>query len=92
MTMGTDGVATFWDASSYMIMHQSSIHQSGINSCDHLVLHNGRLVLVTGGDDTAVTLSVFEISNGKIETCNSKSGTLHEAQVSGITSCNFRLF
>lgn len=84
ITMSTDGKVTFWDAETNVILYQFSIHQSGINSCDYVILENGYLVLATGGDDTAVILSTFELSNDRIERYSYKSGYLHEAQVSGM--------
>lgn len=82
--MSTDGKVIFWDAETNVILYQFSVHQSGINSCDYVILENGYLVLATGGDDTAVLLSTFELSNDRIERCSYKSGCVHEAQVSGM--------
>lgn len=85
VTMATDGKASFWDANTCAIFHQETVHKNGINSCDFILLENDNLVLITGGDDTAVIFSLFKKSPSCVILIDQwRNDVTHEAQVSGL--------
>lgn len=89
ITFATDGRATFWDTNNDSITHQSSLHQSGINSYDYVMVDD-HLVLVTGGDDTSLVATSFENNGTKIKaTSQWRNASVHEAQISGKLCLDF---
>uniref|UniRef100_A0AAR5Q5A6 tRNA (34-2'-O)-methyltransferase regulator WDR6 n=1 Tax=Dendroctonus ponderosae TaxID=77166 RepID=A0AAR5Q5A6_DENPD len=89
-SMATDGALSFWhisEAVSSEPLQSYALHQSGINSFSCSVQKN-ELVVLTGGDDNCVTLSLFLIrplgrstTICKVHQFQNKS--IHCAQVTG---------
>lgn len=91
-TMNTEGKIVFWDvvniSNNLKPFFQIIAHQSGINSYSYIIANNVCFFL-TGGDDNAVVLHVFEFV-----TCNSNPDVVvkrkyvnvstHCAQVTGV--------
>uniref|UniRef100_A0A1B6D4L0 tRNA (34-2'-O)-methyltransferase regulator WDR6 n=1 Tax=Clastoptera arizonana TaxID=38151 RepID=A0A1B6D4L0_9HEMI len=75
-TAATDGRVSFWEVDSAEIETPFTIlplHQSGINACDWQDLPNDRLLLVTGGDDSVVSVSLIK----KVMTTKMEALLLH---------------
>lgn len=68
VTMATDGKLAFWNIEeilSYNTLKPFFLldcHQSGINSCSHILLENGQILILTGGDDNAIVLNYLHFS------------------------------
>ncbi|XP_069695221.1 tRNA (34-2'-O)-methyltransferase regulator WDR6 [Periplaneta americana] len=69
LTMATNGRVAFWDlrkcveevCDDLQPFSCFKVHQSGINSYDWRMLRSDVFLLATGGDDSALVLSVFQI-------------------------------
>lgn len=100
MTMATDGLLNFWNfsVSNEIVFIRNipiddelnlSLHQSGINSFDMQVLNVSEYILATGGDDSLLSLLIFEIvlTNNKDLSIRIKSSwkttSSHYAQITG---------
>lgn len=73
-TATDDGALTFWDATDFINKHAKTtcpnrfelfyritLYKSTVNSCDSIV-HDDTLVLCTGGDDTELRLTIFNVN------------------------------
>jgi len=92
LTTDTRGCVHLWDVSKYIDnnkvessltpKYKHRLHQSGINCCDWLELENEYGLLITGGDDQRLSLSVFYYKDLVKLFCN-VSISVHCSQVTG---------
>lgn len=86
-TMATDGALSFWgisDTVSPNRFHSSVLHQSGINSFSCWTPTKNELVVLTGGDDNCVSLSLFVIDPPDVTKVHQfEDKSIHCAQVNG---------
>ncbi|XP_053660676.1 WD repeat-containing protein 6 [Anopheles marshallii] len=90
VSMATDGLLCFWDASCpnepfYRHRH----HSSGVNAVDVKQVDSEKFVFATGGDDQSVTVSLLEITLPEGKPHVREIGKLcekylHTAQVTGL--------
>ncbi|XP_055682893.1 uncharacterized protein LOC129789843 [Lutzomyia longipalpis] len=88
LTMGTDGKILFWDVEEFseesLPFGSLQHHESGIN-CFDLLQEDGKIIILTGGDDQKIVKSVFRI-DGKhvVQEEPTREASLHFAQVTGL--------
>ena len=91
LSAGTDGRLAVWDVSSVEedatidALGSLAIHQSGINCLDCKWVDVDRLLIVSGGDDNALTCSKMEINcqKGLLRLVDQQRQSPHAAQISG---------
>lgn len=83
-TMNTEGKIMFWDvvnvSSNLKPFFEIVAHQSGINSYSYIVTNN-KCFFLTGGDDNAVVLHVFQFVR-----CNSNSDVIVKGKYVNVSS------
>lgn len=87
-SMATDGNLKFWSVSEEPnALNSFQLHQSGITSCSYIV-KDKRLIVLSGGDDNSVTLTLFTVNKrdnslvvSKINSFEDKGS--HCAQITG---------
>ena len=76
---------TLNDVSPLNVVGQLSIHQSGVNCLDSILLANKRILIASGGDDTHVCLTLCEIHKSDVErSAMCKSKNAHWASVASV--------
>lgn len=85
VTGGTNGIVSFWYVPYDKTPQRShSLHSLGINSMD-LTLNKKHLILCTGGDDTTLVLTAFELEKkGKESIIFSLREHVHYCQITGM--------
>ncbi|XP_076250690.1 tRNA (34-2'-O)-methyltransferase regulator WDR6 isoform X2 [Rhynchophorus ferrugineus] len=95
VTMGTNGFVTYWNTTALINnkaakpLAKYKTHQSGISATSNIILGHKQLLLITGGDDNAVSLSLLQLNKreGSIEIERifySVNSSFHCAQITGI--------
>lgn len=88
-TTATDGKLACWDVDKldyeYRPFCVLSLHQSGINACDWVVLSKNKILLVSGGDDSTVLCTVLNFSTDKLNVIKEAEQILKSGHVSNIT-------
>jgi WD40 repeat protein len=88
LTSGTDGHIAFWDPSSDQLAHTSrtKIHQNSAKTLAYRVLSPSTILLVTGGDDGALGVTLIRFSTAS-SSHNVSTLLLPRAHAAAMTAC-----